>query len=195
MKINNKTKAALASAKNAQSGKGKNAGSAKQAKQAASGKGKLVSVAQVYRAFKSIDGSAYRAQGEASICCLRKGDKVLVAEMGSVERGTTVWIVKGQLGYGAMIGKVVTVDGKRCLQAGTFALAHGAYVIAELANWGAVTAWLARHGQKAKVDGKLDGKVAIGIDANYGLASDGKRAFRLESDTCERGKAWFYSLN
>jgi hypothetical protein len=149
---------------------------------------------RVYQLFKTIDLGAYRAQGEFTLCGARKG-MVRKLDKAVASIGKDFVLISGELGIVSMTGTLATIEGKRCMCSGSFALALDGQKILFNGNYAALLAYIKKHGEGA---GQYrNGKVfthAIGAGNHYGVGIAGGKLARLESDTCERGKSWNYNL-
>lgn len=146
---------------------------------------------QIYRLFKSADESAYRLQGEFTVCALRKAR---YAVMTTAARGTDILLCTGAQGQALMVGKrlVKADNGTDAIQSGLFALSSAGLKDAKwFASYSALAAHIKAHGEKAESYGKQFAGLRILAGSKYSFLSDGKKVWRWEANTCARGKAFF----
>lgn len=151
---------------------------------------------QVYRAFKRIDVASYKAQGELTICALRKG---LVAQLdkAAASLGSDFVVMSCEYGIACISGTVgKTADGVNYIASGKFALGLDNQKVVFRGNYKAFVAWVRKTGEgQGTYRGGKTFTHAIGSGAHYGIGIAGGKVTRLESATCERGKNWFYALD
>lgn len=168
---------------------------AKKAAKAAKVKG-FKAVSRIYAAFGEIDKEAYHGiQGELTLANLRKGE---VKRIDARLLGNDCAIIRGKYGIGAIVGKLVTIDGCKAIQSGHFALKLDGLKIEWQGAYSTLAKWLTNKGTAHKGQRK-DGKKftrAIGIGEAYGLAIDSNgKVIRLEDNTSDACTAKFgYSL-
>jgi hypothetical protein len=199
MKLNKKTTANSAKAESKTNNKNttvKKANvKAKKAAKAAKVRG-FKAVSRVYGAFSEMDKEAYHGiQGELTLANLRKGE---VKRIDARLLGNDCAVVRGKYGIGAIVGKLVTIDGCKAIQSGHFALKLDGLKVEWQGTFGALAKYIGTKGTAHKGQRK-DGKKftrAMGIGEAYGMAVDnGGKVIRLEDNTSGACAAKFgYSL-